>query len=85
EAGACAKPVIGSDLPGVRTVIDDGQTGFLVQPGDAADLVSKLEKILADGELAKRLGQAGREKVVAKYNWGNIAKEIEIIYKQIKN
>ena len=46
EAGACGKPVIVSNLPGVRSVIDYGVNGFTVKPGDAKELAEKINYFL---------------------------------------
>jgi glycosyltransferase involved in cell wall biosynthesis len=44
EAMACGRPVVASRLPGVRTLVDEGRTGYLVQPGDAVELAEKIER-----------------------------------------
>jgi glycosyltransferase involved in cell wall biosynthesis len=80
EAMACGKPIIASNLPGVRTVCEDGVNGLLVKPGDAADLAKKLALILSDDELAARLGEAGLQRVKEKYNWKKVAEEHLKVY-----
>ena len=53
------------DLPGgVVDAVDDGSTGILVEGTRADDIAQAIEKLLSDGALAKRMGAAGREKVV---------------------
>lgn len=47
EAQACGTPVIASDLPGVRSVLQPGRTGWLVPPGDVAALASRMRLVLA--------------------------------------
>ncbi|WP_164888437.1 glycosyltransferase family 4 protein [Methanosarcina sp. MSH10X1] len=78
EAMATSKPVIASNLPGVRSVVDDGKNGFLVIPGNSEDLTSKIKKILDDEELCCKFGKHGRNKVEERYNWINIAKQLEL-------
>lgn len=80
EAMACQKPVIAANLPGVRTVVEDNKTGYLITPGDLDGLVSRIEKILGDKELASKFGQAGLAKVRSEYTWAGIAKKIEEVY-----
>ncbi len=77
EAMATGKPVIASNLPGVRSVVDDGKNGYLVIPGDANDLASKIDSILSSEKICSKFGEVGREKAVKKYNWLNIAKKLE--------
>lgn len=80
EAMACGKLCLASNLPGVRTVIDDGKTGFLVEPRNVEDLAEKIKTSLESRELRKKMGDAGRRKVEEKYNQDKIIKKIEEIY-----
>ena len=80
EAMACGKPVITSDIPGVRSVVRDGIDGLLVQPGDPADLVAKLEILLKDPDRRQAMGAKGRQKVLAKYSWTSIITALEQLY-----
>lgn len=82
EAMACGKPVIASDLPGVRTVVENGRNGFLVRPGDVEDLLSKMDSLLESTALRKRFGDNGRKKVEEKYDWKKIAKTLIRVYKK---
>jgi len=63
EAMAAGLPVVASAVGGVPEIVEDGATGLLVPPGDAAALAATLEQLLADAELRRRLGAAGRERV----------------------
>jgi len=83
EAMACGKPCLASNLPGVRTVVDDTKTGFLVEPNNVDDLTEKIKNILENEILAKEMGQAGRSKVENKYNQINIIGQIENLYKTL--
>lgn len=80
EAMACGKPVIASDLPGVRTVVDDGVNGFLVKPRDCNDLTAKMRYLLENDEVRESFGKAGRKKVEEKYSWEKIGEELERLY-----
>jgi glycosyltransferase involved in cell wall biosynthesis len=83
EAMACGKPVIASNLPGVRSVVDDGRDGLLVQPGDAADLGQKLELLLADVHGRSEMGLRGRKKVEDQYDWPLIVPRLEKLYAEV--
>ena len=63
EAMACGIPVVASDIPPNRELVVDGQTGFLVQVGDSVGFSQFTDRILADPDLARRLGAAGRERM----------------------
>jgi len=84
EAMACGKPVVGPRLAGVRTVIDDGRTGFLVEPGDIDDLTDKLKAILENDALAAEFGQAGLRKAREKYSWPTIVGQISQVLHELK-
>ncbi|MFH1233558.1 MAG: glycosyltransferase family 4 protein [Patescibacteria group bacterium] len=80
EAMACAKPVIATDLPGVRGVFENNRQGLIVKPGDVYDLVEKLKIILTNNNLAKQMGQAGRKLVEDKYAWEKVCERLGLIY-----
>ncbi len=80
EAMACARPAIASDLPGVRTVVDDKKTGLLVKPGNTNDLTEKLKYLLENNEERQKFGLAARKKVEEVYNWEKIIEQLEKIY-----
>ena len=60
EAMALQKPVVCSAIAGLPEVVRDGQTGFLVPPGDSLALQNVLEKLLSDGSLRARIGRDAR-------------------------
>jgi glycosyltransferase involved in cell wall biosynthesis len=62
-AMAAGKPVVASSLPALAEVVADGETGYLVPPGDKPALARQTRLLLEDPELARRLGAAGRERV----------------------
>jgi phosphatidylinositol alpha-1,6-mannosyltransferase len=63
EAAACAKPVIGGRSGGVPDAIADEETGFLVSPDDPRELAERLERLIADSDLRRRMGEAGLSRV----------------------
>lgn len=84
EAMACSKPVITSNLPGVRSVFKNGTQGLLTKPGNVKDLAAKIKMILNDKNLAETMGRAGRELVEKKYTWIKVGKRLDLIYHLIK-
>ena len=67
EAMASGLPLIASDLPGVRSVFIDGVQGFLARPGDARDLQNKIEKIISNSNLLKKMSRNSRKLAETKY------------------
>jgi len=84
EAMSCAKPVIASDLPGVREVINKNISGCLFKPKQADQLALRLNELLNSPEECRRYGEAGRERVEANYSWVKIVKELEEMYNNIQ-
>lgn len=72
EGMACATPVVGSAVGGIPHVVADGETGLLVPPGDPEALAVACTKMLTDGELADRLGAAGRRTAEERYAWPHL-------------
>lgn len=69
EAAAMARPLVASDVPGCREVIDDGVTGYLCAPRSAESLASAMARIAALGPAERAaMGAAGRRKVAAEYD-----------------
>jgi glycosyltransferase involved in cell wall biosynthesis len=65
EAFARGRAVVATRVGGIPDVVEDGETGLLVEPGDAAALAEALAAVLGDPELAARLGQAAYEASLA--------------------
>lgn len=81
EAMACAAPVVASDFGGFREVVLDGETGFLAWPQDPDDLARKINMLLADRDLAARLGEAGMQRVNDLFSWRAVADRLEEVYR----
>jgi glycosyltransferase involved in cell wall biosynthesis len=69
EAMAHGKPVVASEVGGLRDLVVDGETGLLVPPRDVTLLRAGLERLLADQALRRRLGAAGRERIREHFSW----------------
>jgi glycosyltransferase involved in cell wall biosynthesis len=80
ESLACNTPVIASNLPGVRTVVDDSKDGYLVNPGDATDLARKIKLLMENPEKSREMGARGRCKVESHYSWPKVVDRLERIY-----
>lgn len=69
EAMAHARPVVASAVGGLLDLVVDGETGVLVPPRDVPALRGALERLLADADLRRRLGDAGRARVRERFSW----------------
>ncbi|MBT9312471.1 glycosyltransferase family 4 protein [Leptothoe kymatousa] len=83
EASAMGKPLVATDVPGCRDVIDVGINGFLVPPKEFESLAEALETLINDGELRLKMGCLGREKVIREFNVKDIVKQTIEVYAQM--
>ncbi len=83
EAAASGIPTIASDLPGVRTVVEDGATGLLVTPGDVRELAKAILVFLEQTDLCERLGFSARKKAEQKYAWSPLIDRLEATYASV--
>ena len=77
EASARKKPVIGGKVGGVKEVIDDGVTGYLVNPRNIDEIYRKIKKLLEDKELRTQMGKKGREKVENTFTFEILKERLE--------
>ena len=85
EGFACKKPTISSKLHGIPYVIEDGQTGLLVNPENTVDLTDAICKLLKDPDLVVQMGKNGYKKVEEVFNSNNMTKKILEVYKSVIN
>lgn len=69
EASSCGKPVVVTNVGGLPEVVVEGVTGLICEPKNSIELASKIEILIKDSDLRKRMGEAGRENVIKYYNW----------------
>jgi len=81
EAMAYGKPVVCTDLPGLK-IIKDWKNGFLVEPGSSKELAEKINLILNDEKLARKMGK-NNKKMVKIYDWKRVIKRIEDVYEEV--
>jgi colanic acid/amylovoran biosynthesis glycosyltransferase len=80
EAAACGIPVIATMHGGLPDIIDEGTTGFLVPERDVARLSERLERLIADPALRRRMGSAGRLKMEREYDARERVADLENLY-----
>ena len=94
---ACETAVVTSAVGGIKEVVVDGETGFLVpldqmtespfEPKEpeqfARDLAARVNQLMADPELRERFGRAGRKQAEEKFSWSAIAQETQELYTKL--
>ena len=81
EANATGKPVIGSSVGGIPSVISDGYNGLLVPPNDPRALAAAMTKLLEDEDLRLSMGRNGR-RVAQRHDWSIVAEQTERVYER---
>ena len=76
EGMAAGLPVVASRLSGIPELVEDGQTGLLADPRDVDGLATALARLHRSAPLRRRLGQAGRQKVLAEFNLNENARQL---------
>jgi starch synthase len=98
EAMACETAVVASAVGGIKEVVVDGETGFLVpleqmkespfEPLDpekfSRDLAAKINQLMKDRHLQEKFGKAGRKRAEEKFSWSAIARETKALYETLR-
>ena len=84
EAMACARPVVSTRVPsGVAWVNRDGVTGLTVAPGDVEALARAIAALTADPDLARRMGAAGRDRVLSEFTMARMRTAAATLYREV--
>lgn len=83
EACACGKPVVVSNVGGLPEVVEDGVTGFVVEPRNSEQTANAIEKLVLDESLRKRVGKAGIIRVTRLYKWSDNVNDMLKIYREV--
>jgi glycosyltransferase involved in cell wall biosynthesis len=83
EAMASGTPVVASRIGGVPEVVADGETGWLVEPGDVEALHARLAAVLADPSRARRIGDNARDAVMQRFTWDHCARRCIDVYREL--
>ena len=98
EAMACQTPVVASAVGGIKEVVVDGETGFLVpleqmkeSPFEATnpdkfarDLAERINQLMKNPQLREQFGRAGRKRAEEKFSWTAIARKTKALYETLK-
>jgi glycosyltransferase involved in cell wall biosynthesis len=80
---AAGVPVVASRIGGIPELVKDGETGFLVEPGNAAELADRLRELLGDTVRARAMGLAGRGSVEAHHDLERTLDTLERTYREL--
>jgi D-inositol-3-phosphate glycosyltransferase len=80
EAMACARPVIGAEVGGIKSTVVDGGTGFLVPSRDPQAVADRLATLHANPQLARSMGEAGLRRAYRHYTWRTVAQQVAAVY-----
>ncbi|AOZ10605.1 glycosyltransferase family 4 protein [Cupriavidus malaysiensis] len=83
EAMACAVPVIGSAVGGIRSTVVDGRTGFLVPPNDPDALAERALRLASQPSLAEKMGMAGWRRAQSHFTWADVACRLAAVYERL--
>ena len=84
ESLACGVPVVATDVGDTGDIVVDGKTGFLVKPGDAVGMASKVVEIVEDESLRRRMGIEGRKHIEENFNYDDVMGKIKRVYEERK-
>jgi glycosyltransferase involved in cell wall biosynthesis len=83
EALAAGRPVVATRVGGLPDVVREGKDGFLVSPGAVDELADRLERLAADEGLRRRMGEAGRERVLPRYSVERLIDDVDALYRSL--
>jgi glycosyltransferase involved in cell wall biosynthesis len=85
EAMAAAKPVIATDTGGTAELVVDGLTGYVVPAGDSDVLAERMGSLCQDSEARRKMGEAGRRRIVEQFTADHMARRFEDLYHELVN
>jgi glycosyltransferase involved in cell wall biosynthesis len=83
EASSCGIPVVVSDVGGLPEVVKHGETGVVVESENVGAFAEAMHRLICDRTLRKRMGDAGRNRVVSQYQWEANVSLMEDVYLRV--
>lgn len=83
EALAAGRPVVATNVGGVRDVVDEGVSGFLVRRGDTHAIAERLEVLARDPVRRSAMGEAGRTRVLERYAVSRLVDDVDALYRTL--
>jgi len=81
EAMACGRAVVATDVGDIRSLIEDGKTGFVVPRDDGSVLAERMKELIVNRDLCQSMGKAGREKIEREYGLDRLVEETLSVYR----
>jgi glycosyltransferase involved in cell wall biosynthesis len=85
EAMAAGRPVVASRVPPLSEIVKDGETGFLIDPGDKVALARRTRWLLENREDCRRMGEAGKERSQRDFSVGQLVDRFARMYEGVLN
>lgn len=82
EAMATKTPVVVTRKGGIPLAVKDGVNGYFIRPRNSTDLAEKVNKLLENEELRKKMGERARKTILGRFTWEKIAHNYELMYKR---
>ena len=83
EAASCCRPIVTTDIAGCRDIVQDGENGILVPPGDSEALAKALCDLLGNRRLQEQMGKRGRQIVAERFSEKYVISETSAAYRQL--
>jgi glycosyltransferase involved in cell wall biosynthesis len=83
EAQAAGLPVVATDVGGVRDIVVDGETGFLVPRSASSEFADRLARLATDSALRVVMGERGRERVIPRYRVARLVDDVDRLYRTL--
>jgi glycosyltransferase involved in cell wall biosynthesis len=81
EAMSLGRAVVSTPVGEIDSLVSDGMTGLLVQPGDVDGLAVALRQVVSDREGTEKMGVRGHERVLADFSTESVLRQLEAVYR----
>jgi len=85
EAASCGRPIVTTDMPGCREIVQDEENGYLVLPRDGNAVAQAIRRLVEDSNLRQQMGRRGRERVEEEFSVEQVVQSTVEVYKQMLN
>jgi len=80
---AAGRPVVASAVNGIPEIVKDGETGFLVEPGDPSALAAAIRRLADDPDLRARMGEAAAKDAADRFTVNRMLDEVDALYRRL--
>ena len=83
EAQAANKPIVATDVGGIRDIVKENKTGLLSKSGDLKGLANNLRKLIDDDNLRDQLGRSGYDNVIRSFSYKRLVSDVKSLYTEL--